>query len=72
MPGIDGVETLKRIKEYSAQNRQAKMPIIFITGYADEGLELKAKNLGYDDYIYKPFDLKTFLERVQTVLGKKG
>lgn len=68
MPGADGVSTLAEIQSHLVKVGKS-VPVIFITGYADEVLEKKARALGCQDYIYKPFDLKAFLEKVKKVLG---
>lgn len=60
MPGINGVETVESIKK--------KIPTIFITGYADEIIEKKAKVLHPIAYIYKPFDIAELVNKVKEVL----
>jgi diguanylate cyclase (GGDEF)-like protein len=52
MPGIDGYEVCKRLKE-SAQTKN--IPIIFVTGKVCEEDEIYGFNLGAIDYITKPF-----------------
>lgn len=68
MPEFDGIRTLTEIRSHSAVVGKG-VPVIFITGYADEALEKQAKTLGCQDYIHKPFDLKFFLEKVKEALG---
>lgn len=70
MPGMDGIRTLHEIKKRMAAAGK-DCPVIFITGFADEKLEQEAKEIGFDDYIYKPFDLKTFIDRINRVLEAK-
>ena len=50
MPGMNGIETLKRIMS------QSPMPVIMISAYTDEGAEqtFKALDLGAVDFITKP------------------
>ncbi len=67
MPELDGIRTLTEIRTHSVASRKG-VPIIFITGYADEILEREAETLGCRDYIHKPFDLKFFLEKVKKAL----
>ena len=62
LPGMDGIEVAKRIKEAQLQ---VKSKIIIITGYADAEVPLKAIKLGVDDYIYKPFKIEEFLYSVE-------
>lgn len=52
MPGIDGFEVLKFMKEHK---ELAIIPVIFITGGSDVGAEEKGLALGAVDYIKKPF-----------------
>lgn len=52
LPGIDGIETLRKIKEIKKD-----MQVIMITGFPDESTAKDALKLGAYDYIMKPFDL---------------
>jgi signal transduction histidine kinase len=52
MPGIDGYETLTRLRELE---EAGKIPVIFITGLNESGSEEKGLALGAVDYITKPF-----------------
>lgn len=62
MPGIDGVETVKKIKEILKAKNRADIPVIFITGFADSRATKDAKELG--KVIYKPFDNQEFLDSI--------
>ncbi|MGD1701547.1 hybrid sensor histidine kinase/response regulator [Dapis sp. BLCC M229] len=63
MPGIDGFETCKRLKE----NPQTKdIPIIFMTALSDSESIVKGFTLGAVDYITKPFQVVEVLARVKT------
>ena len=65
MEGMSGFELYKELKKY------ADVPVIFITAYSDvEHLE-EAFNLGADDYIKKPFELKELDLRVKKLFFKK-
>ena len=63
MPGLDGIEVCKRLKE-SEQTRY--IPIIIITGFADNKLD--ALDMGADDFVNKPFDMVELSIRVRSVL----
>ncbi|MBW1763616.1 MAG: PAS domain S-box protein, partial [Deltaproteobacteria bacterium] len=68
MPGMDGFEVCKRLKE----NRKTRnIPIIFITVLTDEQDEDKGLKLGAVDYITKPFSLKLVKTRVRNQLELK-
>jgi len=61
MPGIDGFETCRRIKE--APNTNA-IPIIFMTALADANNKVKGLSSGAVDYITKPFQQEEVLARI--------
>jgi len=52
LPGFDGIELLRALKE-----PKPDLPVIIITGYASMGSAMQALKLGAYDYITKPFDL---------------
>ena len=57
MPGIDGVETLRRIRALTAD-----LVVIMVTANEDVGLARETLKLGALDYVAKPFDFD-YLER---------
>ena len=63
MPGIDGMETCKRLR---ADEKTRLIPIILITAYGATRTE--ASDAGADDIIYKPFDMKDLSVRLQSVI----
>lgn len=66
MPGMDGFEVCKEVREYS------KVPIIMLTAKSDEWDELQGFKLGVDEYITKPFSPKILVARVEAVLRRSG
>ncbi len=63
MPGLDGIEVCKRLKE----KEQTKfIPVIIITGFEDN--KLNALDMGADDFVNKPFDMVELSIRVKSVL----
>ncbi len=63
MPGMDGIEVLKRIKEIDPRTE-----VIVITGHGDMELAIKALNLDATDFINKPIQrniLEQALERAR-------
>ena len=69
MPELDGIETVKKIKECRKNNNKTEIPVIFITGYSDIESHTKAKELG--KLILKPFDLEQFLNFVKDYSTKR-
>jgi len=68
MPGMNGVETLHAIYEGLQKRGVKRIPVIFITGYADEEIKQRAKALKRVAYIYKPFDIPELVDRIKEVL----
>ncbi len=65
MPGMDGYETCRRLKQLPGQ---AGVPVIFITAHADIGEKMRGFKAGAVDYITKPFSLEEVEARVRTHL----
>lgn len=63
MPQINGVDTIERIKQHLKEKNRPDIPVIFITGYADEDLNKIAQEIG--NLYLKPFDNKELLEGVK-------
>jgi UDP-3-O-[3-hydroxymyristoyl] N-acetylglucosamine deacetylase len=64
MPGLDGLETLKRIKEISADT-----PVVMISGHATISTAMAATRLGALDFLEKPLELTATLQLVRRVLS---
>ncbi len=64
MPGMDGFETLKRIREIS------DAAVIMLTVRADEEDRVKGLDLGADDYVTKPFSPRELSSRIRAVLRR--
>lgn len=66
MPGKNGVDMVRAMREMFTGNFNSDLPIIFITGYADLSTELKAQ--GFGEVILKPFDLDHLLVTIREYL----
>lgn len=65
MPKLNGIEIIERIREVLRNKGKKRIPEICITGYADNELSQKAEKLGVVEYLYKPFDLRDFLNCIK-------
>jgi len=68
MPGIDGIETLKRIR---SQKSASALPVIMVTAKAESDNIVDALELGANDYVTKPVDFAVALARVNTQISRK-
>jgi two-component system, OmpR family, response regulator ChvI len=64
MPGMDGMETLRRLRAKS------NLPVIFLTSTEEVSDEVFAFQKGVDDFIRKPFSQRLLVERVKAVLRR--
>ena len=64
MPGIDGLETCRRIRQKS------NVPILMLTARGDEADRVVGLEIGADDYIPKPFAPRELLARLRAVLRR--
>jgi two-component system, OmpR family, KDP operon response regulator KdpE len=62
LPDMDGVEVVKRIREWSS------MPVIVLSARAMETDKVSALDAGADDYLTKPFGLSELLARIRVAL----
>ncbi len=59
MPGMDGIETLRRIKEM-----RPRTEVIMLTGHADLSSSLEGMRFGFFDYLTKPVQLNQLMEKI--------
>jgi two-component system, OmpR family, response regulator len=64
MPGMDGLEVCRRIREKS------RVPVIMLTAKGDETDRVVGLELGADDYVPKPFSPRELLARLRAVLRR--
>jgi len=66
MPGIDGLEVLRRIRTGAG----GKVPVLMLTARGDEADRVVGLELGADDYVAKPFSPRELLARLRAVLRR--
>lgn len=64
MPGMDGIETLRRMKA-----AQPETPVIMMSGHATISTAVKATKSGASDFIEKPLELDLVLNAIRRALG---
>ena len=66
MPGMDGLETLKKIRE-----NHPEAEIIILTGHASVKTSIEAMKLGAEDYLEKPVDMQDLLKKIEEAKHKR-
>lgn len=66
LPGIDGLETLRRLRATHA------VPVIMLTARGEEQDRITGLLAGADDYLPKPFNPRELLARIRSVLRRAG
>ncbi len=66
LPDLDGVEVIRRVREWSA------MPIIVLSARAQERDKVEALEAGADDYVVKPFGESELLARLRAALRRSA
>jgi len=64
LPGMDGFQVLRKIRENSA------IPVIMLTARGEVTDRIVGLELGADDYLPKPFEPRELLARIQSILRR--
>ncbi|MFZ4772335.1 MAG: response regulator [Ferruginibacter sp.] len=67
MPGLDGEAVCRAIK---ADNATKNLPVMLFTASTARPLSDRAREMGADDYISKPFDAKELMGKIKKLLGE--
>lgn len=65
MPGIGGIETLRRIRAVAP-----RLPVLMLTVRDGEEEKVEALELGADDYVTKPFSTRELIARIRTAVRR--
>jgi two-component system, OmpR family, KDP operon response regulator KdpE len=65
MPGIGGIETLRRIRAFAP-----RLPILMLTVRDQEEDKVEALDTGADDYVTKPFSTRELIARIRTAVRR--
>ncbi|NDY56083.1 fused response regulator/phosphatase [Desulfovibrio sulfodismutans] len=65
MPGMDGIEAIRRIRE---DPEHANIPILFLSTETDRGKWVEAFEAGANDFVQKPYEKRELLARMDTHL----
>jgi two-component system KDP operon response regulator KdpE len=65
MPGIGGIETLRRIRAFAP-----RLPVLMLTVRDQEQDKVEALEQGADDYVTKPFSMRELIARIRTAVRR--
>jgi two-component system, OmpR family, KDP operon response regulator KdpE len=65
MPGIGGIETLRRIRTFAP-----RLPVLMLTVRDQEEDKVEALDLGADDYVTKPFSMRELVARMRSAVRR--
>lgn len=65
VPGLSGIEILRQIR---LNDRTRTIPVLMLTGRTDREDGLRAKSLGVDAFVAKPFSMADVIARLQELL----
>ncbi len=69
MPGVSGFDVCNILQDFP---ETAEIPIIFLTAITETKRKVMGLNLGADDYITKPFDLRELTARVLAAMRHRA
>jgi two-component system response regulator FixJ len=64
MPGMDGLELLRRVKR-----ERPRFPVIIMTGHGEVPLAVEAMKLGANDFIEKPFEDQSLIDTIRVAMA---
>jgi signal transduction histidine kinase/DNA-binding response OmpR family regulator/HPt (histidine-containing phosphotransfer) domain-containing protein len=70
MPGVDGFEAARQIREAFAGGRPPRL--VMVTAYGDEAVRLRAEAEGLDGFLSKPVTPSTFLDTLLALFRPEG
>ena len=67
MPGVDGIEVLRKIKEL-----KPLIEVIMLTGHATVETAIEGMKLGAFDFLIKPTETEELVEKINRAFGRKA
>lgn len=69
MPGMDGLQLIRDVREYCREMKKAAIPEIVLTAYNDAPVKDSATRMGVRDFLLKPFKVTEFLSVLERIMG---
>jgi len=71
LPGIDGVEALRRIRARHGECHLPSVPVVAVTAFAMDQDRQRVYSSGFDGYVEKPINVRGLLQQVSDLLRRK-
>ncbi len=68
MPGMDGIETTRRIKE---NPKLSNIPVLLVTAYGREEIKLQAEDAGIEGFLIKPVNSSLLYDTIMEIFGEE-
>ncbi len=72
MPGMDGFETYRRLREAEKEKALAEVPVVFLTADENKEMESKGLSMGALDFVRKPLVPEVLQKRIRNILNNPG
>lgn len=72
MPGLNGLETLQRLRDASVFGAAAATPVLALTAHAVKGYRERMLEAGFDEYVSKPIDMRELSEALVRATARRG
>ncbi len=69
MPGMDGIAMYRKMRE---MGDAGDTPLLFLSGKSDTAIKVEALDLGAEDFLGKPVDLKELAARIRNIIRRDG
>ena len=70
MPGLNGFEALRRLRQREGVEKRAPVPVIAVTGYTSEPDRLRCLMAGFADHVSKPIHAEAFEAALRRALAR--
>jgi signal transduction histidine kinase/CheY-like chemotaxis protein len=71
MPGMTGLETIRRWREREAGSRSQRLPVVALTANASEADRQECMAAGFDGFLAKPLDRTAFAATIRVLLARR-
>jgi CheY-like chemotaxis protein len=67
MPGLDGFDATRQIRDFELQHKRQRIPIIAVTAHSWQEYSERLNSAGFSDHLAKPIDLASLREKIAAI-----